>query len=64
MPDQLWFTELLNRLFARPVTSLLHSLGIQPVYPAAPITNFVAMQILVALALLIVCSFSCAAGFP
>jgi F-type H+-transporting ATPase subunit a len=48
MPEQLWFTALLNRLFAGPVDSLLHAMGVQPVYPKAPITNFVAMQILVA----------------
>jgi len=57
MPEQLWFTELLNRLFARPATSLLHMLGIQPVHPALPITNFVAMQILVVLALLLLFIF-------
>jgi F-type H+-transporting ATPase subunit a len=47
MPEQLWFTELLNRLFAGPVTAFLGTLGIQPVYPQAPIPNYVAMQILV-----------------
>jgi F-type H+-transporting ATPase subunit a len=57
MPEQLWFTELLNRLFARPATSVLHMLGIQPVHPALPITNFVAMQILVVLALLLLFIF-------
>lgn len=49
MPEQLWFTALLNRLFAGPVDSLLHAVGVQPLYPKAPITNFVAMQILVAI---------------
>ena len=57
MPEQLWFTELLNRLFARPATSVLHMLGIQPVHPALPITNFVAMQILVVLALVVLFIF-------
>jgi len=52
MPEQLWFTALLNRLFAGPVDSLLHAVGVQPAYPKAPITNFVAMQILVAIFLL------------
>lgn len=53
MPEQLWFTELLNRLFAGPVDRLLHGLGIRPAYPQAPITNSVAMQILVAAFLIV-----------
>lgn len=48
MPEQLWFTALLNRLFAGPVDSAMRALGVQPVHPNAPITDFVAMQILVA----------------
>jgi F-type H+-transporting ATPase subunit a len=47
MPEQLWFTEILNRLFAGPVTGLLQALHIHPKYPQAPITNAVAMQFLV-----------------
>jgi F-type H+-transporting ATPase subunit a len=54
MPEQLWFTEILNRLFAGPVTGLLRALHIQPTYPQAPISNAVAMELLVFL-LLIVC---------
>src|SRR5437868_1484061 len=53
MPEQLWFTEILNRLFAGPVTGLLRSLHISPEYPQAPITNAVAMQILVFLFLVV-----------
>lgn len=49
MPEQLWFTELLNHLFAGPVTGLLRILRIEPAYPQAPITNPVAMQLLVVL---------------
>src|SRR5579864_3522851 len=52
MPEQLWFTALLNRLFAGPVDSILRAIGVQPVYPKAPITNFVAMQVLVAIFLI------------
>jgi len=48
MPEQLWFTALLNRLFAGPVDSAMRALGVPPVHPNAPITDFVAMQILVA----------------
>ncbi len=51
MPEQLWFTEILNHLFARPATGLLRLLHIDPKYPQAPITNSVAMQFLVFLLL-------------
>jgi F-type H+-transporting ATPase subunit a len=47
MPEQLLFTAFLNRLFAGPVDALLRLVHIQPDYPQAPITNAVAMQILV-----------------
>lgn len=53
MPHQLFFTEILNRLFAGPVTGLLRALHVEPHYPNAPITDPVAMQILVALALIV-----------
>ncbi len=54
MPEQLPFTELLNHLLAGPVTSLLLALGIHPKFPQAPITNAVAMQVLVLLILTLV----------
>lgn len=47
MPEQLWFTQILNHLFAGPVTALLHGLGIQVKHPEAPITNSFAMEFLV-----------------
>jgi len=47
MPEQLWFTQILNHLFAGPVTALLHLIGIQPKHPTQPITNPLAMEILV-----------------
>ncbi len=47
MPEQLWFTEFLNHYFGGGATFLLRHLGIEPAYPAAPITNTVAMEILV-----------------
>ncbi len=53
MPEQLWFTEILNHLFAGPVTGLLQALHIRPEYPQAPITNAVAMQLLVFLFLVL-----------
>jgi len=47
MPEQLWFTEILNRLFGGAVTALLRSLSIEPKHPGAPITNAFAMELLV-----------------
>jgi F-type H+-transporting ATPase subunit a len=47
MPEQLWFTEILNRMFAGPVTSLLRTINIEPKHPTAPIPNSLAMEILV-----------------
>ena len=47
MPEQLWFTEILNRLFAAPVTALLQALHIEPKHPQAPIANSLAMELLV-----------------
>src|SRR5579871_600321 len=47
MPEQLWFTAILNHLFASPVTALLGKMGVHPKYPLAPITNSFAMELLV-----------------
>jgi F-type H+-transporting ATPase subunit a len=47
MPEQLWFTEILNRLFGGPVTALLRTIHYQPKYPQQPITNSFAMELLV-----------------
>lgn len=47
MPEQLWFTEILNRLFAGPVTAFLRMLHIEPKYAQAPISNSFAMELLV-----------------
>jgi len=52
MPEQLWFTAILNRLFAAPVTAVLRMLHIEPHHPQAPITNSSAMEILVLLFLI------------
>jgi F-type H+-transporting ATPase subunit a len=54
MPEQLFFTRLLNHWFASPTTALLHALHIQPQYPDAPITNAVAMEVLVVALLIVV----------
>ncbi|MGA9391479.1 MAG: F0F1 ATP synthase subunit A [Candidatus Sulfotelmatobacter sp.] len=47
MPEQLWVTQILNHLFASPVTSLLRAIHIEPKYPTAPISNSFSMEILV-----------------
>jgi|SRR5271156_751392 F-type H+-transporting ATPase subunit a len=47
MHEQLWFTAILNHLFASPVLGLLRVLHIEPKYPDAPIPNSVAMEVLV-----------------
>ena len=49
--EQLVFTEFLNRIFGGPVWALLHALGIPVKNPSAPISNAVAMEILVVLLL-------------
>ncbi|HXZ79025.1 MAG TPA: F0F1 ATP synthase subunit A [Terriglobales bacterium] len=53
MHAELPFTILLNRLLAGPVTALLHALGIQVHDPARPIPDFVAVQILVVILLIL-----------
>ena len=52
MPEQLWFTEILNRWFGPTLTSLLAALGVHP-HPQAPIPNSLAMEILVFLFLVV-----------
>lgn len=47
--QQLWFTALLNSVFAGPVTALLNAVGYPPADPAHPIANHFAMQLLAAL---------------
>jgi F-type H+-transporting ATPase subunit a len=49
MHEQLWFTAILNHVFAGPVTGLLRALHLEPEFPEAPITNAVAMEVLVVL---------------
>lgn len=47
MPEQLWFTAILNHWLAGAVTALLRAWHVEPKYPQAPITNAVAMECLV-----------------
>jgi F-type H+-transporting ATPase subunit a len=51
MPEQLWFTALLNRFFAAPVTAFLRALHLEPRHAQAPISNSFAMELVVALLL-------------
>jgi F-type H+-transporting ATPase subunit a len=53
MPEQLVFTAFLNKYLGGVAISLLHIDGWEPKYANAPITNPVAMEILVVLVLLI-----------
>jgi F-type H+-transporting ATPase subunit a len=48
MPEQLLITRLLNQLFAGPVDALLNAVGVHPTYPAAPISNAFALELLIA----------------
>ena len=52
MPEQLIFTAFLNKYFSGIALALLHMVGLQPKYANAPITNPVAMEILVVVILL------------
>src|SRR6478672_7033865 len=53
MPEQLVFTAFLNKYFGGIAVALLHIVGWEPKYANAPITNPVAMEILVVLLLLV-----------
>src|SRR5499427_4452986 len=46
MPEQLWFTEILNRLFGHAVTAFLGMLHIYPKHPDYPIRDSFAMEVL------------------
>lgn len=53
MVHQFWITKLLNLLFGSAVTALLNLVGVHPVNPAAPINNTFALEVLVALGLVV-----------
>lgn len=53
MPTQLAFTRLLNAHFHAPVTQLLLAMHLHPHYAMAPITNAVAMELLIFLLLMV-----------
>jgi F-type H+-transporting ATPase subunit a len=52
MPEQLWFTEILNKALGPAITGLMTTLGLHPKHPQAPIPNSVAMEVLVVLFLI------------
>ncbi len=54
---ELPFTALLNRIFGGVATALLETLGVHPHDPQHPFTNWVAMQVLVALGLMVFFAF-------
>jgi F-type H+-transporting ATPase subunit a len=47
MPEQLWFTAILNKAFAGPVDGLLQAIHLPPANPQAPISDAFAMELLV-----------------
>lgn len=51
--EQLWFTAFLNKTFDGAVSALLAGLHLAPAHPEAPISNAVAMQVLVFLFLIV-----------
>jgi F-type H+-transporting ATPase subunit a len=54
---ELWFTELLNNYFAAPAKAVLNLFGIHAHNPDRPWANFVAMEILVALIIVVLFGF-------
>jgi F-type H+-transporting ATPase subunit a len=53
MPESLAITRLLNHLFGGVVASLMHTVGYHPAYPAAPIDDTFALEVLVACGLIV-----------
>jgi len=53
MPEQLWITALLNKHFAGLANVILNAVHVRPASPQAPITNYIAMQLLVFVLLLL-----------
>jgi F-type H+-transporting ATPase subunit a len=53
MEHQLWFTAILNNLLGGVITPLLVKIGQAPADPAHPIPNYVAMEILVVILIVV-----------
>jgi F-type H+-transporting ATPase subunit a len=54
MPEQLWITSLLNKYFAGIANAILNAIHLPSKHPQAPIPNYVAMEILVAVILFLI----------
>ena len=54
MPHQLWITAFLNKYFAGVANAILGVFHLQAAHPQAPIPNYVAMQIVVFVLLVLV----------
>ena len=54
MPEQLWITAFLNKYLAGVANAILGVFHLNSKYPQAPITNYVAMQLVVFVLLLLV----------
>jgi len=54
MPEQLWITALLNKHFAGVANAIMNAVHVPSAHPQAPITNYVAMQLLVFVILILV----------
>lgn len=50
---EVWVTALFNRFLAEPTTAVLQKLGVPPQNPAHPWSNLVAMEVLVALIIIV-----------
>src|SRR5215471_3149718 len=46
MHEQLWLTALLNKHLAGVANAILRAVHVHPLNPQAPITNYIAMQLL------------------
>ncbi len=53
MPHEIWITAFFNDHFAGVASAILNAVGVHAQNPARPWTNFVAMEILVALVLVV-----------
>jgi F-type H+-transporting ATPase subunit a len=53
MPQSYWITNLLNALFAGPVSALLNAVGVHPADAAHPINDTFALEFLIALCLIV-----------
>ncbi|HEY2859265.1 MAG TPA: F0F1 ATP synthase subunit A, partial [Terracidiphilus sp.] len=53
MHEPFWITKLLNSLFAGPLDSLMNMMGVHPANPAQPINDTFALELLVALGLIL-----------